>query len=130
MINMRDECYMDFTNIDWADSNLERIEIEYDKAILLICNDTLQQKFRIKCTGLAGITNLCIWDDMDIVSAEIKPVVNDDNDFLANLYSAYDNNYNYGGRSLKDGLFALNVELTNSICFSVYCLNIDLEMAV
>ena len=54
---------MKFENIDWADSNIDKIEIEYDCAKLLIFNDTLQKNVCVSCTGFVGLTNLCIWDD-------------------------------------------------------------------
>ena len=120
---------MDFFDIDWADSNLEKIEIEYDKATLVIWNDSLQQRLLIKCTGLAGLTNLCIWDDTHIMSADIKCVSNADNNFLSGLYAAYDETFDYGGRSLRNGLLALNIELSNHSCFSVYCIEINVDVA-
>ena len=36
---------MEFNNIDWADSNIDRIEIEYDCAKLFVFNDTLQMQY-------------------------------------------------------------------------------------
>ena len=51
---------MNISNINWADSDLENITIEYDHASLVIWNDTLQKRLSVECSGLAGITNLCI----------------------------------------------------------------------
>lgn len=116
---------MEFINYSWADSDLERIQVEYDQAVLTVWNDAIQKTVFIKCSGLAGITNLCIWDDTIILDANIYTVVNTNNDFLYQLYSAYDKNYDYGGKVLNKGLLELKITLTNNIAFSVYCLEID-----
>lgn len=116
---------MNFTQIDWADSDLEHVEIEYNLAVLTIFNDTLQKRLQVCCSGLVGITNLCVWDDTTIMTADIKPVIETDNEFIKTVYNAYDKNFNYGGRSLDDGLLELSIELSNGIVFGVYCLNVS-----
>ena len=116
---------MDFLNINWPDSDVENINIEYDLATLVIWNDTLQKRLFVECSGFAGITNLCIWDDTIIMSASIHPVHDMDNEFVRNLYTAYSKNKDYGGRSLSDGLLELRIELANHISFSVYCQKIE-----
>lgn len=118
---------MNFYDIDWADSDLENICIEYDRATLVIWNDALQKRMLINCSGLAGLTNLCIWDDTIIMNAQVLPVANSNNDFIRSLYAAYDKNNDFGGRSLSSGLLELKIELSNYISFSVYCLKIEVE---
>ena len=63
---------MNFININWADSNIENINIEYDCATLVIWNDILQKRLYVECSGLAGVTNLCIWDDTIIMTLRNK----------------------------------------------------------
>ena len=116
---------MDFHEFYWADSDIENINIEFDHATLLIWNDALQKRLSVDCLGFAGITNLCIWDDTIIMSADVYPVCDPDNEFLSNLYTAYSKNKDYGGRSLGSGLLELRIELTNYISFSVYCQKIE-----
>ena len=99
---------MNISNINWADSDLENITIEYDHASLVIWNDTLQKRLSVECSGLAGITNLCIWDDTIIMSTSVHPVCDMDNEFLSKLYTAYDKNKDYGGRCLGSGLLNIN----------------------
>ncbi len=112
---------MNFCDIDWADSDLENIHIEYDRATLAIWNDALAMRLTVECSGLAGITNLCIWDDTIIVSAKVYPTDETRDAYLRSLYEAYDKNSNYGGRSLCNGFVELRVKLVNCISFSVYC---------
>lgn len=116
---------MKFENYFWPDSQLEKMQIEYDHASLVIWNDVLERELVVECYGLAGITNLCIWDDTIIWSAEVRPVCNSEDAFVRNLYTAYDKNYDYGGRFLSNGLLELRIELVNHIAFSVYCQRIE-----
>ena len=119
---------MNFENIDWADSNIDKIEIEYDCAKLLIFNDTLQKNVCVSCTGFVGLTNLCIWDDQIIDSAEILPVSdNDDSPFIREVFTAYDKDFNYGERWLNRGILELRIKLVNHISFSIYCQKIDVD---
>lgn len=116
---------MDFQSIFWPDSNLLSIQIEYDHAVLLIWNDVLQKKLCVDCFGLAGITNLCIWDDTIIRKAHVQPVQDESDAFVRNLYAAYDRNVDYGGRTLSNGLLELQIELVNYTTFCVYCQRIE-----
>ena len=45
---------MKFTDINWADSNIVRISIEYNKATLFIWNEMLQQNFPLQCLHMEG----------------------------------------------------------------------------
>ena len=118
---------MNFQDFYWADSDIESINIEYDHATLVIWNDALQKKLFVECSGFAGITNLCIWDDTIIMSTSVNPVCDTDNEFLRNLYTAYSKIKDYGGRSLGSGLLELRIELANYITFSVYCQKIEVS---
>lgn len=118
---------MNFQDFYWPDSDIERINIEYDRATLVIWNDALQKRLSVECSGFAGITNLCFWDDTIIMSTSVHPVCDTGNEFLSYLYAAYSKNKDYGGRSLGSGLLELKIELTNYISFSVYCQKIEVR---
>ena len=117
---------MNFQEIDWADSYLEEVRIEYDCATLKILDDFLQKTFFIKCKGFVGITNFCIWDDTIILKAEVKPVKMDSNEFVRTVYNAYGSE-DCCGRCLGSTLLELRIELTNYIPFSIYCKSITIE---
>lgn len=122
---------MDFLAIDWADSDVEGININYDHATLIIWNDTLQKRLSVECSGFAGITSLCMWDDTVIMRADVNTVCNAANEFLQKLYTAYRIDADYGGRSLADGLLELSIELSNHISFSLYCQKIEvIELSI
>ena len=118
---------MDFLNYDWIDSDIENIYVEYDHAKLIIFNDTCRKRLSVDCYGFVGINNLCMWDDTIIMSAHVHNVCHLDNEFIRNLYAAYDENSDYGGRSLKNGLMELKIELVNGIAFSLYCQKIEVS---
>ena len=115
---------MSINNYEWADSNIESILIEYDKASLVIWNDSIGRNVTVVCSGFAGITNLCIWDDTIIESAEVHSVEEGTEGFVDVLFEAYDKDYDYGGRKLKNGLLELRILLVNKIPFSLYCQSI------
>lgn len=116
---------MNFQDFYWADSDIESINIEYDRATLVVWNDALQRRLAVACSGFAGMTNLCIWDDTIIASTNVQPAGDADNEFLGELYTAYSKNKDYGGRSLGDGLLEMRIELVNGISFRVYCQKIE-----
>lgn len=119
---------MEFSNIDWADSNIEKIEIEYDSIKLYVFNDTLQRNVCVNCTGFIGLTNLCFWDDHIIDHAEMHQISDDEIiPFMEMVYSAYDKNFNYGERFLNNGVIDVCIRLVNDISFNIYCQKITVE---
>ncbi len=119
---------IEFDNIDWADSDIERIEIEYDSIKLYVFNDALQRNVCVSCTGFIGLTNLCIWDDQIIDHAEIHQIADDESlPFMEMVYQSYDKNSNYGERCLNDGVFDLCIRLVNKTSFNIYCQKITVE---
>ena len=119
---------MEFNSIPWADSHIDKIEIEYDSIKLYILNDALQRNVCVICTGFIGLTDLCIWDDQIIDQAGMYPV--DDNEsipFMEMVYSAYDKNFNYGERYLNKGVVDLRIRLINYITFHIFCQTVTVE---
>ncbi len=118
---------MEFNNIDWADSNIDRIEIEYDRAKLFVFNDTLQKQLIVKFNGFIGMTNLLIWDDQIIDYAEVHEVQDDNTTpFIQMLFATYDKDFNYGERWLNRGVLEVQIRLINHTTFSLYCQSIDI----
>lgn len=119
---------MDFEKVSWADSNIERIEIEYNCAKLFVYNAAFQKNVCVSCTGFVGLTNLCMWDDQIIGQASVHKVESDDETpFIRAVFSAYDKDFNYGERWLNKGILELRIELLNNISFSVFCQTITVE---
>lgn len=122
---------MKFNEIDWADSSIEEIKIKYDNLEMIVFNDTLNKSIKIKCTGFAGITDLCIWDDMDIYAVQLNENTISST-FAQTIISAYkDVNGNLDNsnpnRTLKQGLKDLSITLTNGITFHIFCQNINID---
>lgn len=119
---------MDFNRIDWADSNIVKMEIEFDCAKLYIFNDTLQQMLIVKFNGFIGMTNLLMWDDQIIDDAEVRKVQEDDPDpFIQMLFSRYDKDFNYGERWLNRGVLDVQIRLINDTTFHIYCQSIEVS---
>lgn len=122
---------MEFETIDWADSRIRKITIEYDCAKLHIFNDTFKQNMCVKCTGLIGLTNLCIWDDTEIDYADVRQVMPDeDTPFIKMLFSAYGKDLDWDERRLDNGIIEMRIRLINYTTFSVYCQKIETEFEV
>jgi len=90
---------MKFESIFWPDSQLVKIQIEYNYAGLVIWNDVLQKHLLVKCSGLAGINNLCIWDDTIIENIYVKNADLSSDSYLQNVFSNYDKDFDCGGRN-------------------------------
>ncbi len=119
---------MEFNNISWADSDIEKIEIEYDSIKLYIFNDALQRNVCVICTGFIGLTDLCIWDDQIIDHAEMHQMSDHESiPFMKMVYDAYDKNFNYGERCLNNGVIEVCIRLINNISFNIYCQKIAVE---
>lgn len=118
---------MRFNEICLPDSNIESIFIEYDKAVITTFDHEYKYGYRITCTGLAGVTNLNIWDETIIINASLKPVGLED-EFVRQCQEIYLWDYDTGiNRKLSNGLLLLSIELANNIVFKVYCQNVDAE---
>ena len=109
---------MNFTDYSWHDCHINRINIEYDKATIEIGyyepkpdvkDIKCTWKCFVVCTGLAGITNLCIWDDTIIYDTNVR-LADPNDDFVRKLYGAYSKECNFGGRSLSNDLYELQTQ--------------------
>ncbi len=117
-----------FHNYDWADSDINKIEIEYNCVKLYIFNDTLQKNFVVNCSGFIGMTDLCIWDDQIIDYAEVIEIEDPKHSpFTEEIFSAYGINVNYGERTLKPEFLEARFTLTNQITFKIYCQAINVS---
>ena len=114
---------MKLNEIDWIDSQLEKITIEYDKAELLVECDS--GNYVITCTGLIGLTNLCIWDDTIIENIYVKNADPSSDSYLQNVFSNYDKDFDYAGRILGENILILSVSIVNNTVFNLYCKQIS-----
>lgn len=118
---------MNICSIDWSDSNIEKIEIEYNCATLFVFNDTLQKQLIVKLNGFIGLTNLLIWDDQIIDHVEVHEIQdNNPSPFIQMLFAAYDKDFNYGERWLNNGILEIQIHLVNHTFFTLYCQSIDI----
>lgn len=114
---------IELNDVDWIDSQLEKITIEYDKAKLLVECDS--GNYVITCTGLIGLTNLCIWDDTIIENIYVKNADPSSDSYLQNVFSNYDKDFDCGGRILGENILILSVSIINNTVFDLYCKQIS-----
>ena len=114
---------IELNDVDWIDSQLEKITIEYDKAELLVECDS--GNYVITCTGLIGLTNLCIWDDTIIENIYVKNADPSSDSYLQNVFSNYGKDFDYCGRILGENILILSVSIINNTVFDLYCKQIS-----
>ena len=118
---------MKLKDVDWNDSQIEKITVEFDKAELLIETDS--GKYVITCTGLVGLTDLCIWDDTIVDNIYVKDADRSSDGFLQKVFKHYDENFDYGEERVLKNLLNLSVSLVNGTVFSLYCKQISVSAA-
>ena len=69
---------LNFDELLWGDSVLEKIEIVNDKISILIYNDVSQKEVYIDCLQCVGMTELIIWDENIIDFIDLKKIGNTD----------------------------------------------------
>lgn len=104
----------------WADSELVKIEIVYDKIVISIFNDALQKMVYISCYECVGMTELIVWDEVIIDNIYVNTVEASDNQMLSKVISIYGDINQYGKPIGKD-FIRLDIALLDQISFSVIC---------
>lgn len=119
---------MKFEEICLPDMSMESIHIEYDKAVITTYDNEYKYGYIITCTGLAGVTDLNVWDENIILNASLKPVGLED-EFVRQCRDIYGWDYDTGiNRKLSNGMLLLSIELANYVKFKVYCQNVEAQM--
>lgn len=113
-----------FYDYNWHDSIIEKIEIFENNVILSINNDDLNSRVKIICTRTAGITNLCMWEDTIITTANLNTVSDFSGEFIQSVFKAHPQYENYDCLPIKKGLLDLAIKLTNDIIFHIYCYDV------
>ena len=113
-----------FNNYYWHDSIIKKIEIFEDNVILSIYNDVLDSQIKINCSRTAGITNLCMWEDTIITTAELNGVSDFSGEFIQSILKAHPQYEDDNCLPIKNGLLDLAIKLTNDIVFHIYCYNV------
>lgn len=111
---------MNVKDLFWPDSILLSIEMEYDALCILIHNEVLKKKLRIRCSGVVGVSSIVLWDDI-IINNIFQSTIEESDTFLQKLIQVYGKYTDCGGRSLSDVHHKLNIELVSGFSFSVYC---------
>ena len=112
---------INFNEILWEDSRLEKIEIVNDKISILIYNDVKQKEIYIDCLQCVGMTEIIIWDETIIDFIDLKEISISDNylvNKMINTYGKYSPNYD---KQLSDNLYKLKVIFIDNTYFEVVC---------
>ena len=115
---------MNINEMDWHDSQIEKITIEYDKAELLV-HAHPEGWYVITCTGLLGMTDLCIWDDMSLDNIQLELADKENDPYLQLVFSKYGKNYAVCEKDLTKDIYILTAKVINNIPAKIYCQNIE-----
>ena len=133
---------MNINEIDWADSQIKKIIVEYDNCNILIETDSTlietdstnskTSNYIITCSLLVGLTDLCICDDNildDILVSDANPAMDD---YLKNVFKHYDPNFDYelGGGRLLNNIIILSLNIINGIPAKIYCKKITVSPVI
>ncbi len=109
---------MDLHEIDFADANFKRLNVEYDKAEIFIqLDDEKERNIVINCYGLIGINNLCIWDDTYIDSLTVT-LADKKDEFLKDVFKNHA--LSIPGRDLTKPIYEMKITFVNNIICHIY----------
>ena len=117
---------LNFNDIFWGDSTLEKIEIEYNKIVVLIFNDATDQLVKIECEQCIGMTDIIIWDEVIIDNVFLKKFDNQSNPLVKRICDIYKNTQSVK-IELNSGLYELRIVLIEDIEFSIICKKITIK---
>lgn len=115
---------INYDDIFWGDSTLEKIEICYDRIVMSVYNDILHKMIFIKCTHCVGITELLTWDE-NIIDNIFLNKCNNENYILKKAYELYGDESYDSEKNLTDDFVNLKVVLVNNDEFCIICKSVD-----
>lgn len=115
---------INYDDIFWGDSTLEKIEICYDRIVMSVYNDILHKMIFIKCTHCVGITELLTWDENIIDNIFLNRCKNE-NHILKKAYELYGDEAYDSEKNLIGDFVNLKVVLINNDEFCIICKSVD-----
>lgn len=116
---------LDYNDCFWGDSELEKIEIVYDKIMVTIFNDVLQRNIIAECSQCVGMTQFINWDEIIIDNVILKELQTDKHTMINEVRKLYGVNSNAGKSLLEGTFYELRIELIGGLSFSVICKNVS-----
>lgn len=118
---------MQYNEIFWGDSTVEKVMIEYDKAVISVFNDNLQKIIKIVCSNCIGISEMFIWDEVIVENIFIEKVVSKEHTMWKKIYEIYGTESYDDEKNLLKPFFELKVVLINNLEFKVLCQEIAFD---
>ncbi len=107
----------------WGDSELKKIEVEYDKITVTVFNDVLQKILFLECRGYAALSEIVLGDEVYIDSIKLFK--------SADTHLTEKANRLYERMSLDDpagsDFWELHILMVNDAEFHVVCKQVDIH---
>lgn len=118
---------IEYHEIFWGDSTIERTVIEYDKILIAVFNDALQKKINIVCSNCIGISKMFTWDEVIIENVFIENIISSEHPMWIKTYELYGMESYDSEKNLMNPFYELKVVLINGFEFNVVCQEILFE---
>ncbi|MCA1032994.1 hypothetical protein LCL95_18560 [Bacillus timonensis] len=120
---------IDYLNINnWSDWSLIKIEIDYNRILIIIGINNETYIVKISCQDYIGISYIGHWDEsiLDDIEVEKKGSLIDKS--LKKVENLYGENPLPGGgtKKIEDNWFQINIKLIDGNTVKVVCKNIEL----
>lgn len=114
-------------NCSWADWNLKKIEIDFEKITILVSNSEDETLVNIICIGYVGFQIIGHWDEAIIEDIKVENEGNLINDSIKMVRKQYGDEPVVGGgvKNIDDTWFQVNIKLIDGIYIRVACKSIE-----
>ena len=105
----------------WPDSELEKVEVDYDLVCIYIHNDMLNKLVTVRCEQCLGIANLVLWDEVIIEKISVNEVSAGDSEFVDRIKQYYDQAREDVYKRGFGIVYNLEIRFVNGFSFNTYC---------
>lgn len=112
---------LDIQKIDWADSMMESVLVQYDTITIQIKHDDYSEPLLLACTQCAGMTQLVTWDEAILESITIEQVDKAHCGVLVQAEQAYQGDLSYLEKSFADVFWQIRIDLIDHTWFDIIC---------
>ena len=116
---------IEYNEIFWGDSTLEKVEIVYDRIRLSVYNDFWKKTIYLECFECVGITEFIVWDEIIIDNVFFRELSFEQSPMLEKVKTLYGQSSSPFAKNFEQSFYELQVMLIGGISFSVICKSVS-----